>query len=70
MQLFLSAGIAVESKTEKKPEPKYPYPAVPKNMGWNWNAEDIPGLKVHRFFLSTPYICLSACLSVYIKRKT
>ncbi|XP_075992919.1 uncharacterized protein LOC142987866 [Anticarsia gemmatalis] len=30
---------------EKKPEPKYPYPAVPKHMGWNWTAEDIPGLK-------------------------
>ncbi|CAH4037134.1 unnamed protein product [Pieris brassicae] len=30
---------------EKKPEPKYPYPPVPKNMGWNWTAEDIPGLK-------------------------
>ncbi|XP_063822043.1 uncharacterized protein LOC135072043 isoform X1 [Ostrinia nubilalis] len=30
---------------EKKPETKYPYPPVPKNMGWNWNAEDIPGMK-------------------------
>ncbi|XP_053626066.1 uncharacterized protein LOC128683965 [Plodia interpunctella] len=30
---------------EKKPEPKYPYPQVPKNMGWNWTADDIPGLK-------------------------
>ncbi|XP_032514145.2 uncharacterized protein LOC116767776 [Danaus plexippus] len=30
---------------EKKPEPKYPYPPVPKNMGWNWTAEDIPGMK-------------------------
>ncbi|CAK1545097.1 unnamed protein product [Leptosia nina] len=30
---------------EKKPEIKYPYPPVPKNMGWNWTAEDIPGMK-------------------------
>ncbi|KOB65426.1 Uncharacterized protein OBRU01_22777 [Operophtera brumata] len=30
---------------EKKPETKYPYPPVPKNMGWNWTAEDIPGMK-------------------------
>ncbi|XP_030036019.2 uncharacterized protein LOC115451785 [Manduca sexta] len=30
---------------EKKPETKYPYPAVPKHMGWNWTAEDIPGMK-------------------------
>ncbi|CAG9784014.1 unnamed protein product [Diatraea saccharalis] len=30
---------------EKKPETKYPYPAVPRNMGWNWVAEDIPGMK-------------------------
>ncbi|VVD02644.1 unnamed protein product [Leptidea sinapis] len=30
----------------KKPKPsKYPYPAVPKHMGWNWTAEDIPGMK-------------------------
>ncbi|CAH2073204.1 unnamed protein product, partial [Iphiclides podalirius] len=29
----------------KMPQPKYPYPAVPKNMGWLWTAEDIPGLK-------------------------
>ncbi|RVE51234.1 hypothetical protein evm_004199 [Chilo suppressalis] len=30
---------------EKRPEKKYPYPAVPRNMGWNWTAEDIPGMK-------------------------
>ncbi|KAL4707408.1 hypothetical protein ACJJTC_008593 [Scirpophaga incertulas] len=30
---------------EKKLDKKYPYPAVPKHMGWNWNAEDIPGMK-------------------------
>ncbi|XP_038215264.1 uncharacterized protein LOC119834827 [Zerene cesonia] len=30
---------------ERKPEPKYPYPPVPKHMGWNWTAEDIPGMK-------------------------
>ncbi|XP_004930360.2 uncharacterized protein LOC101740511 [Bombyx mori] len=30
---------------EKKQEIRYPYPPVPKNMGWNWTAEDIPGMK-------------------------
>ncbi|XP_059045235.1 uncharacterized protein LOC131841021 [Achroia grisella] len=30
---------------EKKPVIKYPYPPVPKYMGWNWIADDIPGMK-------------------------
>ncbi|CAH2246449.1 jg25515 [Pararge aegeria aegeria] len=29
----------------KRPETKYPYPPVPKTKGWNWTAEDIPGMK-------------------------
>ncbi|XP_068629647.1 uncharacterized protein [Battus philenor] len=33
-------------QVEKPPEKKYPYPPVPKNMGWNWTADDIPGMKV------------------------
>lgn len=37
---------AAQPPIEKKLETKYPYPPVPKNMGWNWTAEDIPGMKV------------------------
>ncbi|XP_026489915.2 uncharacterized protein LOC113396256 [Vanessa tameamea] len=33
------------SVAESKQETKYPYPPVPKHMGWNWTAEDIPGMK-------------------------
>ncbi|KPJ05012.1 hypothetical protein RR46_04128 [Papilio xuthus] len=33
------------SPVEKPPEVKYPFPPVPKNMGWLWTAEDVPGLK-------------------------
>ncbi|KAM3961313.1 LOW QUALITY PROTEIN: uncharacterized protein ACR2FA_004651 [Aphomia sociella] len=29
----------------EKIEIKYPYPPVPKNKGWNWTADDIPGMK-------------------------
>ncbi|XP_072944025.1 uncharacterized protein [Epargyreus clarus] len=32
-------------EVEKRIETKYPYPPVPKHMGWNWTAEDIPGMK-------------------------
>ncbi|XP_063530871.1 uncharacterized protein LOC134741931 [Cydia strobilella] len=32
-------------KAEEQRPSKYPYPPVPANMGWNWTAEDIPGLK-------------------------
>ncbi|XP_063359189.1 uncharacterized protein LOC134648631 [Cydia amplana] len=35
----------VGKAVEQRPS-KYPYPPVPANMGWNWTAEDIPGLKV------------------------
>ncbi|XP_063378406.1 uncharacterized protein LOC134665394 [Cydia fagiglandana] len=34
----------VGKAVEKRPL-KYSYPPVPANMGWNWTAEDIPGLK-------------------------
>ncbi|XP_052757464.1 uncharacterized protein LOC113509974 [Galleria mellonella] len=36
---------ALAPVVEKKPDTKYPYPPVPKYMGWNWVAEDIPGMK-------------------------
>lgn len=41
----LTAGQVVVKKERKR---FYHYPPVPKHMGWNWEAEDIPGMKVRR----------------------
>lgn len=41
--------LSVVQKTPIKKEDlkyKYHYPPVPGNMGWNWVAEDVPGMKV------------------------
>ncbi|CAH0604957.1 unnamed protein product [Chrysodeixis includens] len=41
----VAAEPTAQAPVEKKPETKYPYPPVPKTMGWNWLAEDVPGMK-------------------------
>ena len=45
MTLYVSAVAKVPTKKEDLRK-KYHYPPVPGNMGWNWVAEDIPGMKV------------------------
>lgn len=46
--LLIQSFSAGNSQSDKKSEtkPYYYIPPVPGDMGWLWNAEDIPGLKV------------------------
>ncbi|KAJ8722420.1 hypothetical protein PYW07_003600 [Mythimna separata] len=41
-------SVALQKAPLKKEDLKYKYhyPPVPSNMGWNWVAEDVPGMKV------------------------